>query len=424
MSRLRTLLWGTSVHELRKLSLNRNMSKFSTSSSCLESDKPCLESEKPTEEGDEEPVAKRQKVVSSEHGSEESGEECVNPGEDRGADAKFHKRKCALLISFCGKDYKGMQRNPGVDTIEEDLIQALYKASAINEQMRDNLGKLKFQRCARTDKGVSAARQLVSLKMVPKASMISAVNSHLPPQIRVMKLFRTTRSFNSKDWCNSRTYEYFLPTYAFCSDLKVMSRKFRISQEVITTVDSVLQKYCGTHNFHNFTSGKQPHDPSCKRYIMSFQCGTPTLLDDTEYINVMIKGQSFMLHQIRKMIGLMLAVVRGYIGEDIISKSFEREKIDIPRAPGLYLILDNIHFDRYNRKFGQDGMHEQLDWLSCEEEIGDFKCKHIYRVIHEAELDCSPMTEWLATLNVHLFFDTVSVPQLPPGAPHQSEEVD
>ena len=33
-------------------------------------------------------------------------------------------------------------RNPGVRTIEEDLIQAACKAGAISEDMRDNLGKV------------------------------------------------------------------------------------------------------------------------------------------------------------------------------------------------------------------------------------------------------------------------------------------
>ena len=56
-------------------------------------------------------------------------------------------------------------RNPGVPTIEDELMKALSKAQAIPESLRDNLGKLQFQRCARTDKGVSAARQVVSLKI-------------------------------------------------------------------------------------------------------------------------------------------------------------------------------------------------------------------------------------------------------------------
>lgn len=42
-----------------------------------------------------------------------------------------------------------------------------------------------FQRCARTDKGVSAARQVVSLKMVPYKELLHDINENLDPQIRV-----------------------------------------------------------------------------------------------------------------------------------------------------------------------------------------------------------------------------------------------
>ena len=34
-------------------------------------------------------------------------------------------------------------RNPGVPTIEEDLIEALCKAEAFPEEMKDNLGKVR-----------------------------------------------------------------------------------------------------------------------------------------------------------------------------------------------------------------------------------------------------------------------------------------
>lgn len=54
-------------------------------------------------------------------------------------------------------------RNIGLPTIEEELLQALSEVGAIKKDF--NLGQLRFQRCSRTDKGVSAARQVVSLKM-------------------------------------------------------------------------------------------------------------------------------------------------------------------------------------------------------------------------------------------------------------------
>lgn len=56
-------------------------------------------------------------------------------------------------------------RNPGVKTIEEDLFKALWEAKYIAEEDFNNQQNARFQRSSRTDKGVSAARQVVSLKL-------------------------------------------------------------------------------------------------------------------------------------------------------------------------------------------------------------------------------------------------------------------
>lgn len=42
-----------------------------------------------------------------------------------------------------------------------------------------------FQRAARTDKGVSAVANLVSLKLVPLENLTELVNEQLPKQIRM-----------------------------------------------------------------------------------------------------------------------------------------------------------------------------------------------------------------------------------------------
>lgn len=56
-------------------------------------------------------------------------------------------------------------RNPHSRTIEEDLIAALLKAELITQEAFDQIQNIQFQRAARTDKGVSAVRQIVSLKL-------------------------------------------------------------------------------------------------------------------------------------------------------------------------------------------------------------------------------------------------------------------
>ena len=51
--------------------------------------------------------------------------------------------------------------------------------------------------------------------MVPQASLLPLINTHLPDQIRVQALKRVTKSFDSRHHCSGRTYEYLIPTYAF-----------------------------------------------------------------------------------------------------------------------------------------------------------------------------------------------------------------
>lgn len=56
-----------------------------------------------------------------------------------------------------------LYRNPGVKTIEEDLLKAMLTAGVISQENYDVPQTMHFQRAARTDKGVSAAHQVVSL---------------------------------------------------------------------------------------------------------------------------------------------------------------------------------------------------------------------------------------------------------------------
>ena len=78
---------------------------------------------------------------------------------------RIKKKKVAMLMSYCGQGYLGMQINHGYKTIEEDLFQAFLKVGIMDEESYKVPQSIQFQRAARTDKGVSATRQLISLKM-------------------------------------------------------------------------------------------------------------------------------------------------------------------------------------------------------------------------------------------------------------------
>ena len=110
---------------------------------------------------------------------------------------------------------------------------------------------------------------------------------------------KVIRSFHAKTLCDSRIYEYLLPTFVFISPEKesnsatiqndtatqkvfvdvplatseemIEKRKYRISQETLEYVRRGFKAYEGTHNYHNFTISRSPLEKSCNRYIVNFQ---------------------------------------------------------------------------------------------------------------------------------------------------------
>ncbi|KAK2156955.1 hypothetical protein NP493_1913g00027 [Ridgeia piscesae] len=318
---------------------------------------------------------------------------------------KFRKKKVAMLLLYNGAGYQGLQKNPNAKTIESDLLDAMVDAGVIPKEGAEDPGtKISFQRAARTDKGVSAAGQVVSMKIfIDVDSPVEKINKHLPDQIRVIGIKRVTQGFNSKNHCVARTYLYVIPTLAFCPVEKVVREDFRITDDIIAKVRSVLEQYKGTHNFHNFTSGKKPEEASAKRYIMEFSMGEPYVRDGLEFAVMTVKGQSFMIHQIRKMIGIAIAIVRGLASEDAISRAWGHDKFDVPIAPSLGLLLDKLHYDAYNRKYGNDGMHVPVSWDEYSDVIEKFKEEDIFSVIYRTEKKKRKMLAWMSTLHLHTF---------------------
>lgn len=193
---------------------------------------------------------------------------------------RVKRKKSIILLGYSGADYYGMQRNPEVRTIEEDLLKAMLQQKWINEEAFKVPQAIQFQRAARTDKGVSASAQCVSLKLREFESIghrnyvhfisllpfisaetldIDALNKDLPEQIRIFCVKRVTKGFNSKSNCDARTYSYTLPTIAFADHIdaaNVSIDSYRMPQEKVDRVNEVLKMFEGTKNFHNFTCRK------------------------------------------------------------------------------------------------------------------------------------------------------------------------
>lgn len=355
-------------------------------------------------------------------------------------------------------------------TIEGEFFDAFVKAGAIAAYNADDPRKVSLARAARTDKGVHAALNVISLKLIDLGENApEQINAQLPETMRVWKIIRVLGGFDPREFCDSRIYEYMIPTHCFvpprpqsalarmleakarpdaelateadrvaraayrrdqaafwarvdaceqellreqepelarelaCIDdayiqgekreeAQRQARKmaevrckaeYRISPERLELVRSALRLYEGTHPFHNFTIGKSCNDNSVKRFMMRLWTGDATeIIEGTEWLSIKVHGQSFMLHQIRKMIGMVMLCVRAGTPLVRITEAFAPTKVNIPKAPGLGLLLERPFFASYYKRaagFGRDPI--DMDKPDFEPELEEFKHRHIYRRI-------------------------------------------
>jgi tRNA pseudouridine38-40 synthase len=492
------------------------------------------------------------------------------------------------LIGYAGSGYKGMQINTQEKTIEGDIFKAFVAAGAISKANADDPKKSSLVRCARTDKGVHAAGNVISLKLIVEDPyIVKKINDNLPPQIRVWGMERTNASFSCYQTCDSRWYEYLIPTFAFVpphpksymgkklveyaekegvleewkarqadvadfwekadeeyikpildeldpelreavmaevhateelpegskkkakaarakeataaakeegetkdpdaldEDKKVedglkpkeknapeetketladgqdvevepkeeeasasiteektsapvpnageetsaptkeentttseptiselttsksvltpleaaikrvkaayilAKKAYRIPAPRKTRVQEALNTYIGTRNFHNYTIQKLFSDPSSKRVIRSFTVGpTPVYINSTEWLSLKVHGQSFMMHQIRKMVAMAALIVRSGSDLGVMEESFGHVPISIPKAPGLGLLLERPVFDSYNEQAEKKFQRERIDFEKWRGEMEGFKQREIYdRIFREEERD-------------------------------------
>jgi tRNA pseudouridine38-40 synthase len=101
-----------------------------------------------------------------------------------------------------------------------------------------------------------------------------------------------------------------------------------------------------------------------------------------------------MLHQIRKLIGTMLAVVRGEISEnDQKFALLTHQFAPTPMAPELGLFLCECVYGAYNNRFGS--VHEKFELAKHGDKSEAFKRKHVYTHIARQEREENTMRNWI-----------------------------
>uniref|UniRef100_A0A8C4N5W7 Pseudouridine synthase I TruA alpha/beta domain-containing protein n=1 Tax=Eptatretus burgeri TaxID=7764 RepID=A0A8C4N5W7_EPTBU len=165
----------------------------------------------------------------------------------------FNFRHVALKIAYLGHRYQGYasQRNTE-NTVEAHLFEALQRTRLVQSKE-----KTSYSRCGRTDRGVSAMGQVISLYLrsnmaeglgvkpsangvtrtseneIPYAYMLNKV---LPHDIRILSWAPVPPEFNARFSCLSRTYRYVFPR----------------GQLDVHRMAAAAQLFEGTHDFRNF----------------------------------------------------------------------------------------------------------------------------------------------------------------------------
>lgn len=305
-----------------------------------------------------------------------------------------------------------------------------------------------------------AAGNLLTIKLILEppgigpGELLRKMNETLPDFIRIWGFTKVENSFNARTSCDSRQYEYLLPTYVFLppkpgshmyammqkwkSEAKeeeeagdgdeyrptldyvlhhpfwrnqgvdktfaedvVAKKAWRISSAQLDRVRDIFSKYEGSHNFHNFTLGKAFRDRSSHRNMIKLTISEPKIINDTEWVSIKFHGQSFMLHQIRKMIGMLILVGRSTSPASLIPETYGPARIHVPKAPGLGLLLEEPIFEGYNRRLKEnmrkqnddkgavkgDGgvIKEEIVFTRYKDEKEAFKNKWIYDRIYKEE---------------------------------------
>src|SRR5579862_5402523 len=115
-----------------------------------------------------------------------------------------------VVISYDGTDFSGWQIQPGEQTIQGEIQNALKRVT----------GEAPLpQGSGRTDAGVHALGQVASFALqapIPADNLRRALNRTLPGAIRILHAKRVDDSFHARHSATAKTYEYRVFREAIC----------------------------------------------------------------------------------------------------------------------------------------------------------------------------------------------------------------
>lgn len=226
-------------------------------------------------------------------------------------------RNIRLIVAYDGTDFFGWQRQP-----EKPTVQGLLEAAACKITGQE----VKICGSGRTDAGVHAANQVANFRTscpIPCGNLARALNHLLPSSVRVKQAAEASPSFHARNDARSKTYRYrillapiaspfiarFVYHYPFPLNWKKMAQAAR--------------SFEGEHDFTSFAAagGGEEEAGEVTSAGQSVRRGSVRTVFESrlsrrpkpEMLIYEVRGNGFLHHMVRNMVGTLVEIGRGKI---------------------------------------------------------------------------------------------------------------
>lgn len=239
-----------------------------------------------------------------------------------------------LTIAYDGTDFAGWQIQSKQRTVQAVVQGALCQISDRPIQVRA---------AGRTDSGVHAIGQIVNFwagVSFPVERWTPAVNTHLPPDVRVLSSKAVKRDFDARNSALARAYYYQILTQPF--GMPHLRRYcYQVGQNLdLGFLNEAASYLIGEHDFTVFAK-KGDSSRSKVRRIISAE-----FYHQTPFIIFRIVGTSFLWRMVRSIVGTLIEFANiGASASDVGRLISGRTRADTGKtAPARGLFLEKVWY--------------------------------------------------------------------------------
>jgi len=244
-------------------------------------------------------------------------------------------KRIKLTIEYKGTRYSGWQRQENATGIQNVLENAI--AYVLNEQVT-------LIASGRTDIGVHACGQIAHFDTCADmriGRMAAAINSQLPPDIRVLFCEEVSGAFNARFSAKSKTYIYKAYISRVPSPLRYETHHQIPPPIDIEKTRRAAAHFLGEHDFTSFMSRGSTPLRGHVRTILSFDITEP----ERDEIHFTVTGTGFLYNMVRIMVSALIKAGQGKLDPDSIPHILEckdRALVkELAPSKGLYLYKVN-----------------------------------------------------------------------------------